>query len=272
MSNQEDLLVGIVNNIKDLEIIRDQHWYRIPVINANKLLVNIWPPKWIAFYQSGMIKNNPFMIRYYARISEIKTVARKTLFPKEKDNVNSNKRYYKIYFNELLALSKPILSRRWRRIVFIPTTIDKLLKAVEINDLYGGSTLEDQLWAELKKNEIEAERQELIQIENKFYFLDFAIYCMKGKIDIETDGDKWHHNPEAASKDNIRNNDLASLGWNVLRFNTNQIKEQIQSYCIPQIKTNINNFGGIKIDETFSKRFIQYRSDSYQGDFFEITD
>lgn len=38
MSNQEDLLVGIVNNIKDLEIIRDQHWYRIPVINANKLL------------------------------------------------------------------------------------------------------------------------------------------------------------------------------------------------------------------------------------------
>lgn len=147
-----------------------------------------------------------------------------------------------------------------------------MLKAVEINDLYGGSTLEDQLWAELKKNEIEAERQELIQIENKFYFLDFAIYCMKGKIDIETDGDKWHHNPEAASKDNIRNNDLASLGWNVLRFNTNQIKEQIQSYCIPQIKTNINNFGGIKIDETFSKRFIQYRSDSYQGDFFEITD
>ena len=119
MSNQEDLLVGIVNNIKDLEIIRDQHWYRIPVISANKLLANIWPPKWIAFYQSGRIKNNPFMIRYYARISEIKIVARKTLFPKEKDNVKSNKRYYKIYFNELLALSKPILSRRWRRIVFI---------------------------------------------------------------------------------------------------------------------------------------------------------
>ncbi|MDP2363050.1 MAG: DUF559 domain-containing protein, partial [Ignavibacteria bacterium] len=264
MSNQEELLVGIVNNNKDLEIIRVQHWYRIPVINANKLLGSSWPPKWIAFYQSGMIKNNPFMIRHYAKISEIKIVARKTLFPDERHNVKSNKRYYKISFDELITLPKPILSRRWRRIVFIPTTIDKLLKAFEINDLYDGSTLEDKLWAELKQNEIEAERQELIQIENKFYFLDFAIYCMKGKIDVETDGDMWHHNPESASKDNIRNNDLASIGWNIIRFNSNQIREQIQSYCIPQIKTHINNFGGIKIDETFAKRFLQYKSDSYQ--------
>ena len=76
MSNQEDLLVGIVNNIKDLEIIRDQHWYRIPVISANKLLANIWPPKWIAFYQSGRIKNNPFMIRYINTFWTIRMVCR----------------------------------------------------------------------------------------------------------------------------------------------------------------------------------------------------
>jgi len=107
MSNQEKLLVGIVNNNKYLEIIRDQYWFRIPVINANRLIGSSWPPKWIPFYQSGMIKNNPFIIRHYAKISEIKIVARKTLFPDERDNTKTNKKYYKIFFNDLLTLPKP---------------------------------------------------------------------------------------------------------------------------------------------------------------------
>jgi len=269
---KEELLVGIINSVSDFEIIRDKRWYRIPIEKADKFLKKRWPPKWIAFYQSGGIKNHPFMIRHYAKISEIKKAARKTLFPDEKNNSKSNNIYYKFSFNELLTLPKPILSRRWRRIVFIQTKLGKFLNASEINDLFDGSKMEDRLWAELKRNEIDAERQELIQVGTKYYFLDFAVYCVKGKIDIETDGDKWHHNPEYASKDNIRSNDLSSQGWNVIRFNSNQIGEQLQTYCIPQIKTNINNFGGIKIDETFSKRFLQYKSDSHQGDFFEITD
>jgi very-short-patch-repair endonuclease len=257
MINQEELLVGIINNNSDFEILRDKHWYRIPITSANKFLLDRWPPKWIAFYFSGKIKNNPFMIKHYAKITEIKIVARKTLFPNEIKNPKTNKRYYRISFDELITLQKPILSRRWRRIVFIQSTIEKLKNAAEINDLFDGSSLEDKLWSELKRNEIEAERQELIQVDKKYYFLDFAIYCTKGKLDIETDGDIWHHNPIRSTQDNIRNNDLSSVGWNIVRFDSNQVNEQITTYCIPQIKTNINNLGGIKIDETFSKRFIQ---------------
>lgn len=272
MEDKEELLVGIINNVSDLEIARDKHWYRIPVISVNKLLRKRWPPRWIAFYLSGKIKNNAFMIKHYARISGIKIVTRKTLFPHENINSKTNNRYYKISFNELLTLPKPILSRRWRRIIFIQTTFNKFQNAVEINDLFDGSTLEDKLWAELKRSKIEAERQELVQVDNKFYFLDFAIYCVKGKLDVETDGDMWHHTPNKSAQDNIRNNDLTSQGWNIIRFNSNQVNEQIKTYCIPQIKTNINNLGGIKIDETFYRRFIQNRTDSYQGDLFGIID
>lgn len=144
------------------------------------------------------------------------------------------------------------------------------MKAVEINDLFDGSSLEDKLWAEFKRNKIEAERQEIVQIKDRFYFLDFAIYCKKGKLDIETDGDWWHHNPEGAEKDNIRNNDISSQGWNVIRFNSHQIREKINFYCIPQIKSSINNFGGIEIDEYFSKRFEEFREDgNYQYNFFD---
>jgi very-short-patch-repair endonuclease len=162
-----------------------------------------------------------------------------------------NKNYYKISIEPLRKLPKPILSRRWRRIVFIQSTWEKFINAVEINDLFNGSVLEDKLWAEFKRLGIDIERQELVQIDNRFYFLDFADHCMKGKLDIETDGDFWHHNPSSASQDNQRNNDLTLEGWQILRFTANQINEQLQSYCIPQITHHINQFGGIKIDDSF---------------------
>ncbi len=268
--DSEELLVGIINNISDFQIIRDQHWYRIPVDKADRLLNKRWPPKWIAFYHSGALKNAPFLISHYAKIKSIIKAPRYELFSEEPKNLKSNKFYYKIVFEKLNTLAKPILSRRWRRIVFIQTTYKKFLTAIEINDLFDGSILEDRLWAELKRNKIEAERQELVQIKNRFYFLDFAIYCIEGKIDIETDGDEWHHNPKAAENDNLRNNDLSSRGWNIIRFNSDQIREKLYTYCLPQIKNNINNQGGIKIDQYFSKRFEEFNEDGdYQYNFFD---
>ena len=268
--DSEELLVGIINSISDFEIIRDKHWYRVPVEIAEKRLKKRWPPKWIAFYHSGALKNAPFLISHYAKIKNIVRASRNELFPEEPHNQKSNRIYYKIVFEKLETLPKPILSRRWRRIVFIQTTYKKILNAVEINDLFDESILEDRLWAEFKRNKIEAERQELVQVKDRFYFLDFAIYCIKGKLDIETDGDEWHHNPNAAEKDNLRDNDLSSKGWNITRFNSNQIQEKANSYCIPQIKNNINNQGGIKIDQYFSKRFEEFNEDGdYQYNFFD---
>ena len=49
-----------------------------------------------------------------------------------------------------------------------------------------------------------AERQALIQVAERRYFLDFAIYCASGQIDIETDGDTWHADPERIPLDNLR--------------------------------------------------------------------
>jgi len=272
MENYEELLVAIINNISDFEIARDKHWYRIPKTSVNKFLNKRWPPKWIAFYFSGRIKKYPFMIKYFAQVTSINLVSRKTLLPYEQTDTKANKKYFKISFNKLLELPKPIISRKWRRIVFIQTTLNKFQIAVEINDLYDGSPLEDRLWAELKRNEIEAQRQELVQIDNNFYFLDFAVYCRNGKLDLETDGDRWHHDPVKAEQDNIRDNALSTIGWNIMRFNSTQIHEQINTYCVPKIKSKINNLGGVVINETFSKRFYQIPSAPSQFDLFEIMD
>jgi very-short-patch-repair endonuclease len=144
-----------------------------------------------------------------------------------------------------LARREDLSRRRLRRIVFIPTTWQKLMSAVEINDLYDESPLEDRLWAELKGLQISAERQEFVKFGERWYALDFAIYCMSGKLDVETDGDTWHADPERIPLDNRRDNDLETAGWRQLRFNTHHIQEQMAEYCVPTVVENINRLGGV---------------------------
>jgi len=93
--------------------------------------------------------------------------------------------------------------------------------------------------------QIKAERQEWITVKKRNYFLDFALYCSTGKIDVETDGDVWHANPERAAQDNLRDNDLETVGWKVLRFNSHQIREEMGEYCLPTIAENINRLSGV---------------------------
>jgi hypothetical protein len=59
-------------------------------------------------------------------------------------------------------------------------------------------------------------------------------------IDVETDGD-----PERIPQDNLRDNDLETVGWRVLRFNTYHIRETMAEYCLPTIVENVNRLGGL---------------------------
>ena len=239
-----EMLVAIMNNPVDFAIARDQHWYRIPISSVNKWLKNRWPPGWLAFYQTKIFGHEAYAINYYAKVVNIQLADRWQLFPNELPNKKTNQRYYQLFIETLQQLPKPIFSRRWRRITFIPTTWEKFIRAIEINDLYDDSPLEDRLWAEFKRLQIQAERQEFVTINRKSYALDFAIYCAKGKIDVETNGDTWHANPKKAALDNRRNNALESKGWNVLRLSTHQVKDEMAEYCVPTVVDTVNKLGG----------------------------
>lgn len=97
------------------------------------------------------------------------------------------------------------------------------------------------------------------------------MYCAKGSIDIETDGDFWHANPEKAERDNLRDNDLETEGWRVLRFSERQIKEQAASYCISTVAENINNLGGLDKGGIIARR-INLDGGSYQPSLFQFVD
>jgi very-short-patch-repair endonuclease len=248
MSGRGEVLVAVINNNQDFNILKEQGWYRIPVTSAEKWMKNCWPPKWLAFYQTKVFGEEAFSVNYFAPVTDIRKVYRWQILPV--DDLNAYKRnyiYYQIFTGPLQKLVNQIPSKKFRRIIFIPTTWFKLINASEINDLFDNSNLEDRLWAEFKYLNIPAERQPFIKARNNYYALDFAVYCLAGNLDIETDGDTWHSNPKRAFHDNLRDNALETNGWRVLRFNSLQIEKLTTDYCIPIIMDNIKNLGGYSI-------------------------
>jgi very-short-patch-repair endonuclease len=252
MSNQE-VLVALLRDKKDFAILKTEGWYRIPVEHTPRR----WPPDFIAFYQPGAFHEDAFRVRYYGKVSKIKRVERRDLFPNEFESVRADKLYHCIEFEKLERLPSPITCRLPRTIIFIPTVWHKFIHAQDLNDLYDDSPLEDILWDELKRQKIPAERQWPVFPEDLSYRLDFAIFCKQGKLDIETDGDTYHTGKEQGARDNLRNNDVEALGWHVMRFNSHHIQEQCKEYCIPKIEAGLNNLGGLDADGLVPRKFIK---------------
>lgn len=248
-----EVLIAIMNSKRDFAILQDRRWYRIPVDTVPRR----WPPRWLAFYQTKVFGDEAYAVNYFGRVRDIVVVRRRDLFPDEFPNSKSDREYYQVHLQSLDLMPQPIFSRRMRRIVFIPTTWAKFTHAAEINDLWDESPLEDRLWAEFKRLEIGAERQWDTRIGSAWYKLDFALFCEKGKIDVETDGDSWHAITERIPEDNRRDNNLASDGWYVLRFNGHQIRAQMSSYCTSKVSDMINQLGGLNDEGLVARTFHQ---------------
>lgn len=240
----KDGLVAILKDPSDLVILQEKGWYRIPVVSAPRR----WPPRWLAFYQPKNFGEDAYRIQYFGQVKGIRRARRKEIFPNEIASARSDREYYLLDLEKLEEREVPIPSLRPRRLVFIPTTWEKFERAGQINDLFDDSPLEDQLWSELKRLSIEAERQWRVGFGNIFYNLDFALFCKQGRIDVETDGDTWHLNSEQAALDNARDIALQNSGWIVHRFNTRQIRENFQTECLRKIEAGINHFGGLSSD------------------------
>lgn len=257
---EKDVLVAILKEKSDWALLKEQGRYRIPLKSVPKP----WPPRWLAFYQPKCFGEDAYRIRFYGEVTSIRRLTRSDIFPNEIFSEKSDYEYYILNLKQLEELACPIPSRRPRRIVFIPTTWEKFEKATQINDLFNASPLEDHMWSELNRVSIEAERQWAVQVNKKYYYLDFAIFCKNGQIDVETDGDAWHLGREQAPKDNARDNALQISGWKVLRYNTQQIRENFQSGCLREIEGGINSLGGLTSDGIVPRNFYAKGENSIQ--------
>ena len=251
-----DVLVVLAKTPADFRIAQTQGWYRIPTTSRIPVALQKREARIIAFYFPKNFKELKSAVRYYAEITGVEVVSRQQLFPAETPNSKSARHYYKISFGPLREMDQLIFSYRRRFILFIPTTWAKFSRAEEINDLYHESPLEDKLWAELKRQNLPAERQVLLPTKEKNWICDFAFYCAKGQIDVECDGDTYHMKPDAVRYDKGRNNEIAAIAdWHILRFTTRDIEEEMP-HTVDLIKYKIDRLGGLHYAQEDVVRYV----------------
>jgi hypothetical protein len=231
MKNKDTLnvLVAMLPERSDWVILNRDLWYRIPQISAPPIVRN-GGMEYIAFYHTQKFSDDlKWKVVKYAKVKRIVPATRQQLFPNEpKGSTKAHKTYYKIEFDELITLPQPIVSRRGHRGVFVPTTEEKFFSGTtDFNKLFKGSFLEEDMERILDEWGIEYEREfrEFVDDKRK-YDLDFAIFCKKGRIDIECDGDEYHMGNANVHRDKTRNNELESYDWKVLRYTTKHFNEE----------------------------------------------
>jgi hypothetical protein len=240
-SEDAPVLVAVMNNLRDFEIARDQGWYRIPLERAPSRV----GADYLALYQTKAFGQERWAINYYAPIKRFHIVSRQILLPEEPDHPRAKQLYYKIEIEPLRRLSHPIPSRRLRRITFIPTTLDRLLHAEEINDLWCGSAAQEKLWRAFKENGITAERYYSPTEEDETRQIDFALFCKDGNIAVLCEGEVPVENIHiVCEQSRIEDYELTARGWTVLCFTANKLSKSL-SPCLTDILATIAQNGGL---------------------------
>jgi hypothetical protein len=222
------VLVVLINRPRDLEIVRAEHWYRIPAEHAP---AHLSQARYLAFYLTRAFGENKWSICEYAPVRGHELVRRRELFPDESDHPRADEAYYKLQLGPLIALPRPIVSRSGRRILFIWTTGDRFSRAVEINDLLGKSDADDTLWDALKEVHIGAERQVTVRDARARYRIDYWIPCARGSLAIML-ADAPRRLPKGRA-------------WRALQFAKDDVYTRHRD-CIGKIQNVVRELGGAK--------------------------
>jgi len=147
------ILVAVMNDRRDLEIARLLGWYRIPLRSAPKVVA----VDYLAFYQTAEFGEEKWRIQYIAQVKGHELTTRAELLQDEFDHPHASHEYYKIQLGPLIQLPRPILAENWRRITFLYTTGEHLIKAETVNDLIIPEEERQIIWQALRERATQAQ-------------------------------------------------------------------------------------------------------------------
>ena len=240
LSSSQRVLVAVMNDPRDLEIARHEGWYRIPLKRAPRRV----GADYLAFYQTKAFGGEKWAVNYYAPTRRYRLVTRAELLPEETDHPRASERYYKVEIGPLQRLPRPVPSKRLRRIAFIPTSLERLLRAEEINDLWDRGSREDRLWEAFKREGIEAERQYEVEEETVRHRLDFAIFCQEGQVAVICEEEPAGGGLRVIRERQVSDYDLTAWGWTVLRFDRQQLSRDVPG-CLAAVREAVSRCGGL---------------------------
>jgi hypothetical protein len=137
-----------------LEIARLLGWYRIPLRTSPKVVA----VDYLAFYQPSTFAERGGQIEFVAGVKGHELTTRGELLKDEADHPRAKEEYYKIQIGALEKLLSPITAEKWKRLTFLYTTGEYLLKAKTLNDLVVDGDERQLLWHSLRER---AENEQL---------------------------------------------------------------------------------------------------------------
>lgn len=152
------VLVCLLPSPRDLEIARLLGWYRIPFRAAPKVVA----VDYLAFYQSGSFGEGAGRIEWMAPVRGHELTTRAELLRDESDHPRAGEEYFKIQLGPLERLPRPVTADKWKRLTFLYTTGEYLLKAQTLNDLVVQSDERQLLWQSLRER---AENEQLYKAD-----------------------------------------------------------------------------------------------------------
>ena len=152
------VLVCLLPSPRDLEIARLLGWYRIPFRTAPKVVA----VDALAFYQPGSFGEQSGRIEWIAAVRGHELTTRRELLRDEPDHPRAGEEYFKIQLGPLERLPHPIVAEKWKRLTFLYTTGEYLLKAKTLNDLVVQSDERQLLWQSLRER---AENEQLYKAD-----------------------------------------------------------------------------------------------------------
>lgn len=236
-AQRRTVLVAVINNSDDLRRAAAEGWYRIPQRRAPQRV----GADYLAFYQTGAFRDQAEAqtVTYYAATRRYRLAKRRELLPAEAGHARADEYYYRIDIGPLQRLEHPIPAAKLRRITFIHTTLEQLLTAGDVRDLYCPDDPFEQLWHALREHKLRPLRNRIVGERP----VDIVLRARGGflGIDCRDDGGAETAVQEGASF-------VQAERWEFLRLAPARIQQDMNG-CLRQIGATLLRLGGSTLNQ-----------------------
>ena len=225
------VLVAVLNNEQDWHRAAEEGWYRIPQRRAPRRI----GADYLAFYMTGGCGQTEaaHTVTFFAPVRRYQLLARRELLPQEGDHPRANEYYYRIELGPLERLDHPVPAASYRRVTFIHTTLDRLLAAGDVLDLFRHDDPFEQLWGALREHGLRPLKNRIVGED----VVDIALRARGGYVGI-------HCAEDAACKEAKEGRPPLLEGrWSLLTLGSESIAQDMDG-CLRRIGAALLDLGG----------------------------
>lgn len=236
-ARRRSVLVAVVNNADDMRRAASEGWYRIPQQSAPRRI----GAEYLALYQTGAFKDSSeaHTITYYAATRRYRLATRRELLPAEPEHPRADRYYYCIEIGPLQRLDRPVPAAKLRRITFIHTTLDRILHATDIRELFEHDDPFEQLWRALRANRLRPQKNRIVD----GWPMDITLRARGGNLGIRC-GDE----PTSSNLAQAGPNWPTAERWEMLWLTPAAIETDLDG-CLRQIGAALINLGGSTLQQ-----------------------